>query len=71
MQQQIQKVEEGITNKGSSDPVEQIRDGAKNIAVYAIDNFTGHLLKSAMTLSSTIAQFANDLECDGKEIESR
>ena len=70
MQEQIQKVEEAATNKSLYDPDKQIRESAKNISAYAIENFTGHLLKSAMILSGTIAQFANDLECNGKEINT-
>ena len=69
MQEQIQKVEEAATNR-TIDPIVDIRESAKNISAYAIENFTGHLLKSAMFLSGTIAQFANDLECNGKEIDT-
>ena len=45
----------------SNTPGADIRNAAHKISKIAVDNYEGHLLKSALSMVAAVAQFAEDL----------
>jgi len=60
MRDEINKVPQAMCE--GLEPIKDIRQAARSMADIAISNYTGYLLKSALTMVCSVVQFANDLE---------
>ena len=62
MQKEINRVKEIMEGTESFSPTEDIRESAKAMASIAIETYNDYLLKSALNMVASIAQFADDLD---------